>query len=225
MGSIAWKRECREDNEESTMTKASRTENRLTRLGTCVAEDSRLKPETRLSQIDFRIRQSARMPSSVVTDEGFSQISFSHFPLFPSFWESAQCSATCTAQTPAERSMKCGADGCVWTFHSGRLDCFHYSPLLVPPTPRVYSSQLLFSSKRSKQLKSNRLWWCFLGPRDLRGEERRRNTWARQEMKTSNNSETSFFLYFWETSRSKTFFLDSQFQRKCNVANRFNSAW
>lgn len=138
MGSIAWKRECREDNEESTMTKASRTENRLTRLGTCVVEDSRLKPETRLSQIDFRIRQSARMPSSVVTDEGFSQISFSHFPLFPSFWESAQCSATCTAQSPAERSMKCGADGCVRTFHSGRSDYFHYSPLLVPPTPRVY---------------------------------------------------------------------------------------
>lgn len=155
------------------------------------------------------------------------------FPIFHFFYFPSANFATCIAfriLSRIERSLKCGADSCVWAaflcFLHLTIWCFDRFNLallfLIHPHPNRWgrrqstiSSQLLLSSNTTvwNNWNQNDCLDCSAISRwDAR--EKKKNTWTEHDMKlkTSNNSETIFIF-------GKQVAGIFRFHRKCSVAN------
>lgn len=173
---------------------------------------SRLKHETRLSQIDFRIR------SVVLLLRDFPELAFFSFPTQRQALPHAYCRRFRT-----ERSMKCGR----WNF-TILVRWSLFASYSFPPTPAVavsrLSSQLLFSSKCIKQLKS-KCFSYFCSP--LFYSRVRLETIMRWGKKIPEHNKKWKRLIIEETflflgNKSQEF---RNFTRKCSVANRRDGPW
>lgn len=149
---------------------------------------SRLKHETRLSQIDFRIR------SVVVLLRDFPELAFLSFPTQRQALPHAYCRRFRT-----ERSMKCGRWNFTilvrWSLFRFVFFSTHTRRRRQPPLFTIIIFIKVYKTTKIKMLFLF-LFSAFLLSRSTRNDHamREKNTWTQQEMKTSNNRR-NFFIF------------------------------